>query len=243
MKQLLTLSLAALAAVTAGAASAADLPARPAPPRAPVYAPLAYNWTGFYIGINGGGAWADKCWAFAGLSDGCNKPSGGLAGGQVGFNWQMGQFVFGVEADGDWADLSGTHASLLNAGFTDRSKVDALWAITGRLGYAFDAALLYVKGGGAWASDKYDQRLTAGGGLAVTASETRSGWTIGGGLEWGFAPGWSVGVEYDHYDFGHRNVNFAGAAVFTDRISQTVDAVTARINWRFGGSSPVVARY
>jgi outer membrane immunogenic protein len=251
MARLHTVSFAALALLAAGAANAADLPARPAPPsRAPVFVAPVYNWTGFYIGINGGGGWAHKCWeTLAGANDGCHDPSGGLVGGQVGFNWQIGQFVLGVEGDGDWANLSGTGVGPVGVvaplATTNRSKVDALWAVTARGGYAFDAALLYVKGGGAWASDKYDRFFTGGGAAIGSASETRSGWTVGAGLEWGFAPGWSVGVEYDHYDFGRRNVNFAaaGAVVFTDRLTQTVDAVTARLNWRFGGGGPVVARY
>ena len=96
MKHLITMSCGALALVTAGAASAADLPVRPAAP-APVYAAPGYNWTGFYVGINGGWAEAHKCWdlvlvgAFG--ADGCHSPSGGLVGGQLGFNWQMGGFV------------------------------------------------------------------------------------------------------------------------------------------------------
>ena len=250
MKHLIAMGCGALALVTAGAASAADLPVRPAPPpQAPAYVP-GYNWTGFYVGINGGWAEAHKCWdlvlvgAFG--ADGCHSPSGGLVGGQLGFNWQMGGFVVGVEGAGDWASLSGTNASLQFPLTTNRSRVDSIWAVTGRMGYAFDSVLLYVKGGGAWVGDKYDNTVTGTGILQASASETRTGWTAGGGLEWGCAPNWSVAVEYAHYDFGRDTVPFlapGGIGAGSERISQTVDAVTGRLNWRFGWGGPVVARY
>jgi outer membrane immunogenic protein len=252
MKRLLALACGAAALIAGGAANAADLPARPAPPRAPVFVAPVYNWTGFYIGINGGGAWAHKCWDFLGVGavlarEGCHDPDGGLFGGQVGFNWQTGAFVFGVEFAGDWASLEGNNRSLVFPLETNRSKIDAIASFTGRVGYAWDAALLYVKGGGAWVDDKYDARITTTGILVDSASGSRGGWTVGGGFEYGFAPNWSVGVEYMHYDFGNRNVTFAPAACIggacVDRISQTVDAVTARLNWRFGWGGPVVARY
>jgi outer membrane immunogenic protein len=244
------MSFGALALVAAGNANAADLPVRAPAPQAPVYVAPGYNWSGFYIGINGGGAWAHKCWGllFVGavLADGCHDPSGGMVGGQVGFNWQAGAFVFGVEGSGDWASLSGTNVSLQAPLSTNRSRIDGIASVTGRLGYAFDSVLLYAKGGGAWVGDKYDNRVTVGGLLQASASETRTGWTVGGGLEWGFSPNWSVAVEYAHYDFGRDNVAFltpAAAAAGSERISQTVDAVTARLNWRFGWGNPVVARY
>src|SRR5438552_1701330 len=174
----------------AGAASAADFPARPAPPpRAPAFVAPGYNWSGFYIGINGGGAWAHKCWTFVpalGLpvSEGCHSPDGGMFGGQVGFNWQTGPVVFGVELSGDWTSLKGSNVSLAFPLDTNRTKVDALASVTGRVGYAWDAVLLYAKGGGAWVNDKYDGGLTATGALVDSASEPRTGWTAGGGLEY-----------------------------------------------------------
>jgi outer membrane immunogenic protein len=248
MKLRLTTACAMLAMVAGGAANAADLPVRPAPPRAPVFVAPVYNWTGFYIGINGGGAWAHKCWDFLGVAgfvrEGCHSPDGGLFGGQVGFNWQTGAFVFGVEFAGDWASLTGSNNSLVFVAplNVNRSRIDALASFTGRVGYAWDAALLYAKGGGAWVDDKYDARIALLG-VTATATESRGGWTVGGGFEYGFAPNWSFGVEYMHYDFGNKNVTFGGPGAGVDRIDQTVDAVTARINWRFGWGGPVVARY
>jgi outer membrane immunogenic protein len=247
MKLRLTTACAVLAMVAGGAANAADLPARPAPPRAPVFVAPVYNWTGFYIGINGGGAWAHKCWDIVGVGaavlvrEGCHDPDGGLFGGQVGFNWQTGAFVFGVDVAGDWASLTGSNNSLAILGNINHSKIDALFAVTGRVGYAWDAVLLYAKGGGAWVDDKY---TTTGLFPATANSQTRGGWTVGGGVEYGFMPNWSVAVEYNHYDFGNKNVTFVGPGFGVDRIEQRIDAVTARLNWRFGwGTSPVIARY
>jgi outer membrane immunogenic protein len=249
MTRLLTASFAALAVVVAGAASAADLPVRPAPPaRAPVYVAPIYNWTGFYIGANGGWGQADNCWTSLVLvSDGCHKPTGGLAGGQLGFNWQLGGLVLGIELAGDWTSLK--KSNLAPAGtFTDRSTIDAISSVTGRLGYAMDAVMLYGKGGGAFVNDKFERLDAAGAVVLSSASGTRTGWTAGAGIEWGFASNWSLGFEYDHYDFGSKNVTFTSVLVlpnsgFTDHIKQTVDTATVRLNWRFGGGNSVVARY
>ena len=252
MKHLIGLGFGVLALATAGAASAADLPVRGAPPpRAPVFTPAGYNWTGFYIGANGGGAWSHKCWAFVApitgvvSPEGCHNATGGAAGGQIGFNWQTGPLVFGVEFAGDWTSLRGQNLSLFFTApqNTNRTKVDGILAATGRLGYAFDAAMLYVKGGGAWVSDKYTAFNTATLVINSSASETRTGWTVGGGFEYGFTPNWSFAVEYDHYDFGTKGVNFTGLFTGVDRIGQKVDLVTGRINYRFGGGGPLVARY
>jgi len=246
------LASAAVFAIVSAPASAADLPARAPITKAPIMAPVLYNWSGFYIGANGGGAWAHKCWtalppAFVvPTAEGCHDATGGVAGGQIGFNWQTGPLVLGIEAQGDWAQLTGSNVSLAFPLTTNRTRINSIFDVTGRVGYAWDAALLYVKGGGAWVRDRYDNRVTATGVLNDSASETRSGWVFGAGFEYGFSPNWSVGVEYDHFDFGSRNVNFstpAGVLNITDRVRQDVDMVKAKLNWRFGWGGPVVARY
>jgi outer membrane immunogenic protein len=246
VKHLIAMSCGALALVTAGAASAADLPVRAPAPNAPAFGTPVYNWTGFYLGINGGWASSHKCWDFepgpglALIPEGCHNATGGAAGGQIGFNWQSGPLVFGVEFTGDWTSLTGSNNSLAFVApqNTNRTKVDAIAALTGRFGYAWDAALIYVKGGGAWVGDKYDARDTATGVVNSSATETRAGWTAGAGFEYGFTPNWSVAVEYDHYDFGSKTVAFTGLFSGNDRIGQTVDMVTARLNWRFGWGGP-----
>ena len=238
-------------------AAAADLAARPytkAPP--PMVA--IYDWTGFYIGANGGGAWSRKCFdvvpvapAVALAPEGCGDATGAVAGGQVGYRWQASSWVFGLEAQGDWADLSMSRnsAQFIRApgDATFNARVGALGLFTGQVGYAWNNALLYVKGGAAVTDDRYEHRFLATGVVFDRGSESRWGAVVGAGIEYGFAPNWSVGIEYDHLFMGDRNVNFttpAGGLLATiDRVRQDVDMVTARVNFRFGGGAPLVARY
>jgi len=258
MKKFLV-TVVGLAGLGVAPALAADLPARvytKAPP--PVVAPI-YNWSGFYIGINGGGGSAHKCWDInnvAGvvvapsISEGCHDATGGVVGGQIGYRWQATNWVFGLEAQGDWADLTGSNVSLLTAPFrvfNNNSRVDSFGLFTGQVGYAWNNVLWYVKGGAAVTHDKYNGQVL--GVVFDTASETRWGGTVGTGLEIGFAPGWSVGFEYDHLFMGNRNNSFtltAAAAPFVglsriDNIRQDVDIGTVRVNYTFGG--PLVAKY
>src|SRR6478735_5386751 len=162
MKKLL-LAAAGLIGLGMAPALAADLPARTYTKAPPVVAPI-YNWGGFYIGLNGGGASSHNCWTGGvpvptGL--GCHDATGGLAGGQIGYRWQATNWVFGIEAQGDWADLSGSNTSALAilAGiptFTNQSRIDAIGLFTGQVGYAWNNVLAYVKGGAAATHDKYN---------------------------------------------------------------------------------------
>ena len=252
MKKLSAVAIGMAVLGFASSASAADMAvkARPAPP--PVMAPI-YDWTGFYIGANGGWGNSHNCWDFvtaggAVVADGCRDASGGIVGGQIGYRWQAGQFVFGLEGQGDWADLSGTRVSLIDPAFSTRTRVDAIGLFTGQIGYAWNAALLYVKGGAAVTGNRFDILTTAGGVNLASADATRWGAAVGVGFEYGFAPNWSVGVEYDHLFMGHANNSFSVvnpivAGAF-NRINQDVDMVTLRLNYRFGGfGAPVAARY
>ena len=244
-------SFAAIA-MAAAPASAADMAVK-APPPAPL--PVIYNWSGFYIGANGGWGQSRNCWDFvdvAGLvvADGCRERSGGLVGGQIGYRWQAGTWVFGVEAQGDWADLSNTRISVVDPLFSTRTKTDAIGLFTGQIGYAWNAALLYVKGGAAVTSNRFSILDTLTGFEFASASSTRWGGVVGVGFEYGFAPNWSVGLEYDQLFMGDANNSFSivnpiNAAFVNNRISQDVDMVTVRINYRFGGygAPPVAARY
>jgi outer membrane immunogenic protein len=253
MKKLL-LAAVGLVALGAAPALAADLPAKVYTKAPPVVAPI-YNWGGFYIGLNGGGGSARKCWDinnFLGVvvpatSEGCHDATGGLVGGQIGYRWQSANWVFGLEAQGDWADLKGSNATLLVAPFTfftNNSKVDAIGLFTGQVGYAWNNVLWYVKGGAAVTHDKYFGQVL--GITADNASETRWGGAVGTGVEIGFAPGWSVAFEYDHLFMGHHNNTFTAVAPLgilsrVDSIRQDVDMGTVRVNYTFGG--PVVAKY
>jgi outer membrane immunogenic protein len=259
MKKIL-LAAAGLVALSIAPAFGADLAARPYTKAPPMVAPV-YNWGGFYIGVNGGGGTSRKCWdinnalgiTVPSTAEGCHDASGALAGGQIGYRWQMTNWVFGVEAQGDWADLKGSNNTLLlPAAFrflaNNNSKVDAIGLFTGQVGYAWNNVLWYVKGGAAVTHDKYFGQIA--GVTFDTASENRWGGAVGTGIEFGFAPGWSVAVEYDHLFMGSRNNTFAfstaAAPTFTgtsriDNIRQDVDMGTVRVNYTFGG--PVVGRY
>jgi outer membrane immunogenic protein len=255
MKKLLLGAIGLIALGMAAPASAADLAARPytkAPP--PVVAPI-YDWTGFYIGGNGGWGQSRNCFDFAPtlggvfVADGCRERSGGLAGGQIGYRWQASQWVFGLEAQGDWADLSGQRISLINPAFSTRTTTDGIGLFTGQIGYAWNQALFYVKGGAAVTSNRFSILDTFSGFEFASVSSTRWGGAVGVGFEYGFAPNWSFGVEYDHLFMGDANntfsiVNPVNAAFVNNRITQDVDMVTLRFNYRFGGyGAPVAARY
>lgn len=244
------LLLGAVALITLGAAApavAADLPARaPAYSKAPAVVPAAYDWSGVYVGLNGGWGNASRCFertAVAVGPEGCHDTSGGFAGAQAGYRWQMASWVFGFEAQGDWADLRGNNVSLLTPANTNRSRVDAFGLFTGQIGYAWNTALLYVKGGAAVIADRND--IFAGGAVAATsAGDNRWGGALGAGLEFSFAPNWSAGVEYDHLFITSNNTTFTsptGAFVSSDRIHGDADLVSVRVNYRWGG--PVVAKY
>jgi outer membrane immunogenic protein len=236
----------------AGAAHGADL-ASPTYSKAPVVVAPVYDWSGFYIGLNGGGGSSRECLTVTGVagaavfpnSEGCHDATGGLVGGQVGYRWQAANWVFGVEAQGDWADLTGSSPSLAAIiPFTNQTKVDGIGLFTGQVGYAWNNVLLYVKGGAAVTDNKYRSFFTATGVQFNQASDTRWGAAAGAGLEFGFAPNWSVAVEYDHLFMGNPNVTFPASAIAvtrSDNIRQDVDIGTVRVNYRFGG--PVVARY
>src|SRR6185437_847940 len=247
MKTKLLFVTASLAALVATApAFGADLAARrPMYTKAPVMAPAYNDWSGFYVGINGGGGSAHTSWDFVGpggvlASEGSHDATGGTFGGQVGYRWQMSNWVFGVEGQGNWADFSGDNISPLS-GLRDRTRIDAFGLFTGQVGYAWNNVLLYAKGGAAVVSDKYDVFNAASGALDASASDTRWGAAVGAGLEFSFAQNWSVGVEYDHLFLGHSDIAFTPAAFGTEHIGQDVDMGLIRLNYRFGG--PVVARY
>jgi outer membrane immunogenic protein len=248
MKKLI-IACAGIAALVAGAlqpAAAADVPMVYSRP--PAY--VIFTWTGFYFGAHGGGAWGRKE-ATAALpftigivpvtpAIASTDPTGGLAGGQIGANYQSGSFVFGVEADASWSDLTGSSTCSLNAGglatFAGgcNSKVQGLGTIAGRLGVAFDRTLVYGKGGAAWANDKYELNTTI---LNFNANETRWGWMLGGGVEYSFTDNWSAKIEYNYLDFGTRGIEFTDT---TDQFSlnadirQRIHVVKAGINYRFG---------
>ena len=248
----------------AAPALAADMAIKAAPP--PVVAPI-YSWAGFYIGGNGGWGSSHKCWDvtnFPGATvvpifrEGCHDATGGTAGGQIGYRWQTSNWVFGLEAQGNWADFSGSNVSLFIPRWTNNSKIEAFGLFTGQVGYAWNNVLWYVKGGAAVTDDKYRGTVTTApfqGAVFDSVSETRWGGVVGTGIEFGFAQNWSVAIEYDHLFMGNHSNSFTSAGVLgaavipvggvfrTDSIRQDVDLITARINYRFNWGGPVVAKY
>ena len=267
MKRILLGAIATIAVSATG--FAADLPARtytkaPVPVASPVY-----NWAGFYVGLNGGGGSAHNCWTINATSqitlnppqaEGCSNATGGTIGGQVGYRWQAANWVFGLEAQGNWANFNGSNPITAAGGppgaLNDVTKINSFGLFTGQVGYAFNTIQLCAKGGAAVVNDKYSWTMTALGtgflpgsfvGQTFAAgSETRWGSTVGAGIEFGFAPHWSVALEYDHLFMGTNNVTQNSvppfpAFTYFHSISQDVDIGTVRVNYTFGG--PVVAKY
>jgi outer membrane immunogenic protein len=259
MKKFLRGAIGLVALGLAAPAFAADLPV--AYSKTPTLIPVAYDWSGLYVGSNGGWGSGHKCWDqntgiggtfFA--AEGCHDATGGVAGGQFGYRLQSNSWVFGVEVQGDWADLRGSNPSLITPppvnllvvpSIINQSRIDGLGLLTGQIGYAFNTALLYVKGGGAVTWDRYRGISATTGAYLDGVSETRFGGTVGVGLEYAFAPNWSAAIEYDRLFMGTRTMDFYATSTGTftreDRIRQDVDLVTVRVNYRWGG--PVIAKY
>jgi outer membrane immunogenic protein len=182
--------------LAASQAVAADLGRAPARPMAPVaVAPL---WTGFYAGIHGGYGWGDI---------GGSDLSGGFAGGQLGYNIQNGNIVWGVEVDSAWSGMGRTDTlSLGGVTATGDTDVNYIGSARGRVGYAAGNGLYYVTGGAAWARGDVQVTVAAPGFVAGTsASNTHFGWTIGAGGEWMIQPNWSVKIEYLYADYGSES--------------------------------------
>jgi outer membrane immunogenic protein len=240
MKKLL-LAGAGVIALLGGSASAADL-ARPVPVYAPRPVVALFTWTGCYVGGNVGGIWAKSDWNDNIAGDfGTNTASGALGGVQGGCNYQVGGWVFGIQGDYDWSNASNSSANVIFPLFTDQSQIRSLASVTGRVGYAWDRFLGYVKAGGAW--EQSDYNLLVGGANLVTASTSQSGWTIGVGGEYAFL-NWLTGfVEYDYYQFNNGSSNalvctpaLCGAAVAFSNVSvnTNVNVLKAGVNFKFG---------
>ncbi len=216
MKRLFLAFLGSVALV--GAAAAADL----GPPqgnyyKAPeVYAP-PYTWTGFYLGINGGGGFGRSNWGGVGSFN----TSGGLVGGTIGYNYQVGSAVFGAEGDIDWADINGTGPLGV------RTKDSWLSTVRGRLGYAAGRFMPYVTGGAAFGNIQ----ASAPGFPGATA--TNVGWTIGAGLEFGLVGNWTLKAEYLYVDLGKFNCGFSCGLTPVENVSFTTNVVRAGLNYRF----------
>jgi outer membrane immunogenic protein len=283
---------ASVVLASVAAAAAADLPVK-APPLAQA---TVFSWTGFYFGGHVGGARSEGSSdpyngpLFPGYIvlppvsavitlvpgliatlPGADSSNGFIGGAQIGYNWQVKQFVFGLEADVTGTDLDGSKASASRTQGTplfapavtqtvtvDFGRIDWMASFRGRLGLAADRALFYVTGGAAVANiGGTTTTVVNGPGIAIPAgtfslssggSTTRWGWTVGGGIEWAFNHNWSLAGEYRHSDFGSRGATIVipdglGGTLGTGTTNSRlpVDQAPARLNYRFGG--PVVAKY
>jgi len=229
-----------------GSAFAADLPPAP-PPRAPVvYVPPVlpvYNWSGVYLGINGGWGFgnakfsipANTTSSFPAVS-GTATDNGGVGGGTAGVNWQTGSFVFGVEGDWDYSAINtGTTLTICNVTGTCQTGNNWLATLRGRAGYAADRVLFYGTAGGAFAN----MQTVVGG---VTNTHDQAGWTAGAGIEWAFADNWTAKVEYLFVDIGSGTVNCSAGpcvsaygAPIPVSVSLTENLIRAGVNFKFNG--------
>jgi len=222
MKRVCVAAIGALASVLAVQASfAADIQRRAAPAPMPAYVAPIYNWSGPYIGINGGGGWGRSSWS----GTDSFSLSGGLIGGTLGYNWQTGPWVYGLEGDIDWSNLRGSTTTFCPGGCETRNSW--LATVRGRVGYAFDRFLPYATGGVAIG----DINANASG--FGSASTTRAGWTVGGGVEFALAGNWTAKAEYLHVDLGSFDCGLSCGVPFTNNVSFQSDIIRGGLNYRF----------
>jgi len=215
--------------------------------KAPAIAPIAlYNWTGCYIGGNIGGTFSDDTSTNRFGATRSHNSSGFVGGGQIGCDYQFAPgWVLGAGGRGAWMSLKASNAGTVTnliTGVTLPSQFtvsnDFLASFTARLGYSFvDRWLFYVKGGAAWTNEKVDDAFTNVRGIAVDpgTSATRTGWTIGTGVEWAFARNWSTTLEYDYHNFGSKRLTLidGNTTVTVSSFKDTIHPVTVGINYHF----------
>ena len=230
-------ALALLAATALSTGTAQIAFAAPAPP--------VYNWTGFYIGGYAGYGWGRTTARDVGNNNGLPwyilgtefsaKPNSFIGGAQTGYNFQFNQFVLGMEADVGYFRLNGSALYDNTPAHSDTSVVSSgTYAATvrGRFGYAFDRTLVYVTGGGFFTNESV--QVVSFSTFISPNTSMRSGWTLGGGLEYALSQNWSVKGEYLHYDLGNTTVTLAGTTSRFD-IRSAGDLARVGFNYRFGG--------
>jgi outer membrane immunogenic protein len=229
MKKILTAALLASVATTA---FAADLPTRKGPPPAPAYYAPPFTWTGFYVGINGGYGFSDvdnNNFAFGG-GKAFGHPDGGMVGGTVGYNYQIGQFVLGLEGSLDWADLNKGRS--FADGSSSNLKVDSVGNVLARVGYAYDRTLFYVAGGYAGADVHAGTFNDAAVGVGFGGSSGwQSGYAIGAGVEYAITNNISVKGEYIFSQLADKTY-YAGTP---DQVKAGLDLSTVKlgVNYKF----------
>lgn len=242
---------AVIAVATVSSAGAADLPVK-----APVPAPVAYNWSGCYLGIEGGGNWGTVSETDAGTLNPAQVglplvapfyTSGVLAGGTAGCNYQVGTWMFGIEGDLSWTNTKGSANDLPPFNTASTNPVSEKWidTVRGRVGAAWDRALFYATGGVASAGTDIVKTFSTG---SIDDSQTRTGWVAGVGVEYALWQSLSLKIEYLHADLGTgRYINpmiiIPNGSIDTRDVRFTDDIVRAGLNWRFNWGGAVAARY
>lgn len=222
MKRVLLAGVGVLALTAA--ASAADLTLEPAAPIAPVIAPTAFDWTGFYVGVHGGGAWGDfstNIW-----DDAFGNSSSALGGVQAGFNYQINQFVLGAQTDLAYTNLK-TGQGIIPGVLGVNAELNWLGSTTVRAGYAIDTWLPYVKGGFAYGETKANVDS-----VFWSGSKWATGWTVGGGVEKAFTPNITAFAEYDYFDLGSAAYDIA-PEIGTIELKNTTNVVKVGLNYKF----------
>jgi outer membrane immunogenic protein len=227
MKRILMAGTVVLAAATQ--AFAADLPPPMAPPpRAPAaYMPVspAYNWSGFYLGLNAGYGFADSTWTAPGFSSGSFSVNGGQAGATLGWNYQISQLVLGIEGDYDWQNIRGSSGA--PCGSCDTAS-NWIATVRGRVGYAFDRIMVYGTGGAAFTD------VEASFAALPWQTNTKVGWTAGAGIEGAITENLTAKIEYLYADFG--NTSCSAASCFgTANVDLKESMVRAGLNYKFTG--------
>ncbi|HWM81513.1 MAG TPA: outer membrane protein [Pseudolabrys sp.] len=242
MTRLFFLTTTAVAVCAASIASAADLSRKaPVRPAAVAAAAVPFTWTGVYLGGHIGYGWANSRWSDLSSGESISvKNNGVLGGGQIGFNYQMGTWVVGLEADYSASGIKGASAIVIDPTDNDRSTINPhlRWTslVTARLGYAFDRYLPYIKGGVAFGDIRYSfNNLTTG--MAGGTTIRRTGWTIGTGLEVALDGNWSVRAEYDYIQFGNKNKALPDedGAIQPVSTRHSSHQIRLGVNYRFGG--------
>jgi outer membrane immunogenic protein len=212
------------------AASAADMPVKGARPyyKAMPSAIAYYNWTGFYAGAVAGYGWGDSTWSVPAVSV---RPKGWNLGGTLGYNLQTGSIVWGIETDLSWSNVKG---STTVGGATFTTENGYLGTVRGRVGYSFDRFLPYLTGGLAYGNIK--AKVDPAG---LSATKTKLGWTIGGGLEYAFMGNWTAKAEYLYVDLGSMDPGFAAPVATSVKFDEHL--VRVGLNYKFSG--PIFSRW
>jgi len=257
---------AAAVVMVSGTAFAADLPSRtmaPTTPYIPPPPPPVFTWTGFYVGANAGVAFGNNnnggvaSYGFTAPAPGTAYVSSGntntrfTGGGQIGYNWQSGAFVYGLEADFDYLGNNNSGIAVPGGATTPYfvavhgNNDDFLGTVRGRLGYAVDRALFYVTGGLAYGGNSGGGSVTyyptSGGPYAYTSSGNNSnvGYAVGGGIEYAFTPNWTGRVEYLYVDRGNKNTTYLaptgapGGSTFIATNHNQDNLIRVGLNYKF----------